>query len=343
MTLVAASADREFSADDSAELVAAVRRLRAEVAKRIVGQTTVLDEILMALVAGGHALLVGVPGLAKTLMIKSVSDAMHLDFRRIQFTPDLVPSDITGTELLDGGANGARAFRFVRGPIFANIVLADEINRAPPRTQAALLEAMQEHSVTAAGQTMRLPEPFFVLATQNPIEQEGTYPLPEAQLDRFLFDIRVGYPDETEEIDILRTTTGRRGAAIEPVLGADEAMALQRLVRELPCSDLVLRYAAHLVRASRPTEASAPAIVRQYVRWGAGPRAGQALILGAKAAALLAGRAAVSPDDVRRVALPVLRHRILPNFAAEADGVCSEPIVDALLTHIASPSSALRG
>ena len=337
-----ALSEREFTAEHSAELVAAVQRLRAEVGKRIVGQATVLEEILMALVAGGHALLVGVPGLAKTLMIKSLSDAMHLDFRRIQFTPDLVPSDITGTELLEEGANGARAFRFVRGPIFANIVLADEINRAPPRTQAALLEAMQEHSVTAAGQTMRLPEPFFVLATQNPIEQEGTYPLPEAQLDRFLFDIRVGYPDETEEIAILRSTTGRRGAAIAPVLGAEEAIALQRLVRELPCSDLVLRYAAQLVRASRPAEPSAPTIVRQYVRWGAGPRAGQALILGAKAAALLAGRAAVSPSDVRRVALPVLRHRILPNFAAEADGVSSEPIVDALLAHVASPSSALQ-
>ena len=334
-------ATSEFSTERASILVAAAQRLRAEVGKRIVGQDQVLEEIMMALVAGGHALLVGVPGLAKTLMIKSLSDAMRLDFRRIQFTPDLVPSDITGTEILEEGANGARAFRFVRGPIFANIVLADEINRAPPRTQAALLEAMQEHSVTAAGQTMRLPEPFFVLATQNPIEQEGTYPLPEAQLDRFLFDIRVGYPDETEEIAILRTTTGRRGAAIEAVFGAEEAIALQRLVRELPCSELVLRYAAQLVRASRPSEATAPAIVRQYVRWGAGPRAGQALILGAKAAALLAGRAAVAPADIRRVALPVLRHRILPNFAAEADGVSAEPIVDALLAHVAPPSSAI--
>lgn len=331
----------EFSTERAATLVAAAQRLRAEVGKRIVGQDQVLEEIMMALVAGGHALLVGVPGLAKTLMIKSLSEAMRLDFRRIQFTPDLVPSDITGTEILEEGANGARAFRFVRGPIFANIVLADEINRAPPRTQAALLEAMQEHSVTAAGQTMRLPEPFFVLATQNPIEQEGTYPLPEAQLDRFLFDIRVGYPDETEEIAILRATTGRRGAAIEAVFGAEEAIALQRLVRELPCSELVLRYAAQLVRASRPSEASAPSIVRQYVRWGAGPRAGQALILGAKASALLAGRAAVAPADVRRVALPVLRHRILPNFAAEADGVSAEPLVDALLAHVAPPSSAI--
>ena len=330
-------------AADAASLVAAVGRLRAEVGKRIVGQDQVLEELLMALIAGGHALLVGVPGLAKTLMIKSVADAMRLDFRRIQFTPDLVPSDITGTEILEESTSGARAFRFVRGPVFANILLADEINRAPPRTQAALLEAMQEHSVTAAGQTMRLPEPYFVLATQNQIEQEGTYPLPEAQLDRFLFDIRVGYPDETEEVSILRATTGRAGEPIVPVFDAEDALALQRLVRELPCTDLVLRYAAQLVRASRPGDASAPAIVKQYVRWGAGPRAGQALILGAKAAALLAGRLTVAPSDVQRVALPVLRHRILTNFAAEAEGVSAEPIVQALLAHVAPPASAIAG
>ena len=320
--------------------MAAVQRLRAEIGKRVVGQDTVVDEILMALVAGGHALLVGVPGLAKTLMIRSLADAMALDFRRIQFTPDLVPSDITGTEILEESGGGSRAFRFVRGPVFANIVLADEINRAPPRTQAALLEAMQEHSVTAAGQTMRLPEPFFVLATQNPIEQEGTYPLPEAQLDRFLFDIRVGYPTEADEIGILRATTGARGAAITPVFTADDALALQRAVRALPCSDLLLQYATRLVRATRPQEANIPAIVSRYVRWGAGPRAGQALILGAKASALLAGRPAVSPADIRRVAMPVLRHRILPNFAAEADGISAEPIIEALLAHVPAPTSA---
>ena len=335
--------DRASAANEPDALIAAAQRLRAEISKRIVGQHTVVDEILMALVAGGHALLVGVPGLAKTLMIKSLADAMRLDFRRIQFTPDLVPSDITGTEILEESAGGARAFRFVQGPVFANIVLADEINRAPPRTQAALLEAMQEHCVTAAGKTMRLPEPFFVLATQNPIEQEGTYALPEAQLDRFLFDIRVGYPSESEEIAILRATTGRAGAPIEPVFDAADALALQRLVRDLPCSDLVLTYAAQLVRATRPAEPNIPAMVKQYVRWGAGPRAGQALILGAKAAALLAGRAAVSPADVRRVASPVLRHRILTNFAAEADGVSSEPIIEALLAHVAPPSSAHVG
>ncbi len=323
---------------DREGLLASAAALRAEVARRIVGQGEVLDEILMALVAGGHALLVGVPGLAKTLMIRSVAEAMHLEFRRIQFTPDLVPSDITGTELLEEDSQtGHRSFRFVRGPVFANIVLADEINRAPPRTQAALLEAMQEHRVTAAGQTMVLPEPFFVLATQNPIEQEGTYPLPEAQLDRFLFDIRIGYPDADDEVAILRATTGVRDEALRPVLGADEARALQRLTREIPAADAALRYAASITRATRPKSGDATAMVEQYVRWGAGPRAGQALILGAKAAALLAGRHAVSPDDIRRVARPVLRHRILPNFAAEAEGISSEQIVEDLLARVPEP------
>ncbi|HEY2850357.1 MAG TPA: AAA family ATPase [Gemmatimonadaceae bacterium] len=318
-------------------------RLRAEVSKRIVGQSDVLDEILMAMVAGGHALLVGVPGLAKTLMIRSVAEAMHLDFRRIQFTPDLVPSDITGTEILEEDTStGQRSFRFVRGPVFANIVLADEINRAPPRTQAALLEAMQEHRVTVAGDTMALPEPFFVLATQNPIEQEGTYPLPEAQLDRFLFDIRIGYPNEDEEIAILRATTGVESAPISPVIDATEARALQRLAREVPAADPALRYAAALARATRPDFPAATELVRKYVRWGAGPRAGQALILGAKAAALLAGRLTVAPEDIRRVARPVLRHRVLPNFAAEAEGVTSERIVEDLLASVGAPRSDLR-
>ena len=324
-------------------LLAAVQRLRAEVGKRVVGQQAVVDEILMALVAGGHALLVGVPGLAKTLMIQSVAEAMQLGFRRIQFTPDLVPSDITGTELLEERSGGGREFRFVQGPVFANLVLADEINRAPPRTQAALLEAMQEQRVTAAGRTMPLPSPFFVLATQNPIEQEGTYPLPEAQLDRFLFDIRVGYPSETEEVGILRATTGAVREPLTPVFTADEALALQRAVRALPCSELLLEYAARLVRASRPDDPRAPALVRQSVRWGAGPRAGQALILGAKAAALLAGRAAVGPADIARVARPVLRHRVLLTFAAEADGVTADALVDALLAAIPVPSSSTFG
>jgi MoxR-like ATPase len=324
-------------------LVGAASRLRREVQRRIVGQERVLDEILMALIAGGHALLVGVPGLAKTLMVRSVAEAVHLDFRRIQFTPDLVPSDITGTEILEeDSATGGRTFRFARGPIFANIVLADEINRAPPRTQAALLEAMQEHSVTAAGETMPLPEPFFVLATQNPIEQEGTYPLPEAQLDRFLFDIRVGYPAADEEVEILRATTGRVHEELAPILGAAELIALQRLVRDVAAADVLLRYAASLVRATRPDNEQAPELVRRYVRWGAGPRAGQSLVLGGKANALLAGRMAVSPNDVRRVAAPVLRHRILPNFAAEAEGISVERIIDDLVARVEPPRSEIR-
>ena len=319
-------------------MLAAAARLRAEVGKRIVGQEAVLDEILMALVAGGHALLVGVPGLAKTMMIRAVAEAMALEFRRIQFTPDLVPSDITGTELLEEDSQtGHRSFRFVRGPVFANIVLADEINRAPPRTQAALLEAMQEHRVTAAGQTMPLPEPFFVLATQNPIEQEGTYPLPEAQLDRFLFDIRIGYPGADEEVAILRATTGVGETPLKPIIGASEARALQRLTREVAAADAALRYAASLARATRPKGGEATELVEQFVRWGAGPRAGQALILGAKAAALLAGRQVVSPEDIRRVARPVLRHRVLPNFAAEAEGIDSERIVEDLIARVPEP------
>ena len=323
-------------------LLAAAGRLRAEVAKAIVGQQEVLDEILMGLVAGGHVLLVGVPGLAKTMMIRAVAEAMQLDFRRIQFTPDLVPSDITGTELLEEDArSGQRTFRFVQGPVFANIVLADEINRAPPRTQAALLEAMQEHRVTAAGQTMRLPEPFFVLATQNPIEQEGTYPLPEAQLDRFLFDVRIGYPAADDEVAILRATTGRERVPLTPVHTGDEARALQRLSRDVAASEAALRYAAALARATRPDDVTATDLVKRYVGWGAGPRAGQALILGAKAAALLAGRFAVAPEDIRRVARPVLRHRVLPNFAAEAEGVTSERVVEDVLARVSPPRSDL--
>jgi MoxR-like ATPase len=331
------------AAPDRDALVSAAGRLRGEVQRRIIGQREVLDEILMALIAGGHALLVGVPGLAKTLMVRSLAEAIHLEFHRIQFTPDLVPSDITGTEILEEDAvSGARSFRFVRGPVFANIVLADEINRAPPRTQAALLEAMQEHSVTAGGDTMRLPEPFFVLATQNPIEQEGTYPLPEAQLDRFLFDVRVNYPNEADEVSILRSTTGAPAETLEPVLGAAELLQLQQLTRDVAAAESVLRYAASLVRATRPDDDRAPMLVREYVRWGAGPRAGQSLILGAKARALLDGRLVVSPADVQRVAVPVLRHRVLPNFAAEAERVGAERIIEELLTRIEPPRSDIR-
>jgi MoxR-like ATPase len=331
------------SGADRESLISAAGKLREQIHRRIVGQAAVVDEILMALVAGGHVLLVGVPGLAKTLLIRSVAEATHLEFRRIQFTPDLVPSDITGSEILEeDSATGARAFRFVRGPVFANVVLADEINRAPPRTQAALLEAMQEHRVTAAGETHRLPEPFFVLATQNPIEQEGTYPLPEAQLDRFLFDVRVGYPSESEEVEILRATTGVEGEPLEAVLDAEQAVALQRLTREIPAAEPALQFAAALVRATRPDGGKSPEMVRRYVRWGAGPRAGQALILGAKAHAMLNGRFAVAPEDIRRVAMPVLRHRVLPSFAAESEGVTAEKIVEDVVARVEPPKSGIR-
>jgi MoxR-like ATPase len=324
-------------------LAEAAVRLRREVARRIIGQDRVVEEILMAILAGGHALLVGVPGLAKTLLIRSIAEAMQLEFRRIQFTPDLVPSDITGTEIMEEDtATGARKFRFVRGPVFANIVLADEINRTPPRTQAAMLEAMQEHSVTVAGDTMRLPEPFFVLATQNPIEQEGTYPLPEAQLDRFLFDVRIGYPTQEDEISILRSTTGAGKVDLKPVLDAQQTMGLQHLTREMAAAEPALRYAASLARATRPDAPEAPDLVKRYVRWGAGPRAGQALILGAKAHALLAGRFAIAPEDIRRVAHPVLRHRVLPNFAAEAEGITAEKLIDDIIQRVPPPRSDIK-
>jgi MoxR-like ATPase len=321
--------------------VKGIELLRREIARRIVGQDDVIDEVLMALLAGGHALLVGVPGLAKTLLVRSVAESMQLQFHRIQFTPDLVPSDITGTEVMEEDASGGRVFRFVRGPVFANIILADEINRTPPRTQAALLEAMQEHRVTAAGVPMALPEPFFVLATQNPIEQEGTYPLPEAQLDRFLFDIRIGYPGEADEIAILRATTGAPPEPLSPVLDTAQTLELQQITRATPAAEPALRYAAMLARATRPVN-GAPDMVKRYVRWGAGPRAGQALILGAKAHAVLRGHPAVSPEDIRRVAYPVLRHRILPNFAAEAEGVTSERIIEEVLQKISPPRSDIR-
>jgi MoxR-like ATPase len=334
---------RTSSASRRDDLLEAAVRLRKEVGKRIIGQELVVEEILLALVAGGHALLVGVPGLAKTLMIKSVAEAMQLDFRRIQFTPDLVPSDITGTEIMEEDqATGHRSFRFAKGPVFANIVLADEINRAPPRTQAALLEAMQEHRVTAAGETMALPEPFFVLATQNPIEQEGTYPLPEAQLDRFLFDIRVGYPSADEQVAILRDTTAVDTIKLSPVMNGAETLALQRAVREIPAAEPALRYASALVEATRPDHPTAPKLIKQYVRWGAGPRAGQALILGAKAYALLNGRTNIAPPDIERVVHAVLRHRVLPNFAAEAEGITVETLINELFKKIPAPTSGIR-
>ena len=320
------TADADFARADA--LLAALQRLRAQLTGRVVGQAGVIEEILLAIVAGGHARLVGVPGLAKTLLVKSVAEAMRLDFRRIQFTPDLVPSDITGSEVMEEDrAAGTRAFRFVEGPVFANVVLADEINRAPPRTQAALLEAMQEHAVSAAGRTMRLPEPFFVLATQNPIEQEGTYPLPEAQLDRFMFELRVGYPSREEEERIVAATTGDVEAEVRPVLTAERLSALQHLVRRLPAPPSVVEYAVRLARATRPGDPEAPADVRKYVSWGAGPRASQYLVLGAKARAAMDGRAMPDLEDVRAVALAVLRHRVVVNFQAEAEGVGVERLL----------------
>ena len=315
-----------------AHLASAVEHLRAQVARRIVGQQEAVDGILTAILAGGHALLIGVPGLAKTLMVSTVAEALHLSFNRVQFTPDLMPSDITGTEIIEEDlTTGKRAFRFVQGPIFANVVLADEITRTPPKTQAALLQAMQEHEVTAGGQTYHLPEPFFVLATQNPIEQEGTYPLPEAQLDRFMLELRVGYPTRTEEEAIVEQTTGARAARLEPVLDATQVRAAQELVRRIPVSKQLVRAAVALTRLTRPADGDAPAMVREYVEWGAGPRASQYLVLGAKARAAIAGRPMADLDDVRAVALPVLRHRVVTNFAAEAAGRTNDDVVRELV------------
>jgi len=314
------------------QLAAAARHLREQVSRRIVGQEEAVEGILAAILAGGHALLIGVPGLAKTMMVHTVSEALALSFQRVQFTPDLMPSDITGTEIIDEDlTTGKRSFRFVKGPVFANVVLADEINRTPPKTQAALLQAMQEHQVTVGGQTYSLPEPFFVLATQNPIEQEGTYPLPEAQLDRFMFELRVGYPSRAEEEAIVEQTTSGRTAALEPVLDARALLAMQALVRRIPVSQQLIRAAVTLARMTRPTEPDAPALVREYVEWGAGPRASQYLVLGAKARAALAGRPMADLDDVKSVAMTVLRHRVVTNFAAEAADKTSEDVVRELI------------
>jgi len=323
-------------------LVAHAAALREQVRRRIVGQEAALEEVLLCLLAGGHALLVGVPGLAKTLLVRTLAEALELEFRRVQFTPDLMPSDITGTEVIEEDrSTGRRAARFLRGPVFTQVLLADEINRTPPKTQAALLEAMQEGRVTVAGEDLLLPRPFFVLATQNPLEQEGTYPLPEAQLDRFMMDVRLDYPSEAEEVEILRSTTGTAEPPVERVLDAERVLLLQRRVREVPVAGNVLEYAARLVRATRPGTPGAPDEVARWVRWGAGPRAGQALVLCAKARALLAGRFHVTPDDVRRVAAPVLRHRVLVNFSAEAEGVTPDALVARLLDAVAPQRSGL--
>jgi MoxR-like ATPase len=310
------------------ELARARSALVSQIAQRIVGQRTVVDNLVAALLAGGHALLVGVPGLAKTLLVQTVAQALELSFSRIQFTPDLMPSDITGTELLEEDqATGHRAFRFAHGPIFANVVLADEINRAPPKTQAALLQAMQEHAVTAAGHTHVLSEPFFVLATQNPIEQEGTYPLPEAQLDRFMFELRIDYPSRTEEEAIVTATTGDVRGTVSPVLRADRLVELQHLVRRLPAPPTIVAYAVRLARSTRPAASEATPEVKRYVSYGAGPRASQYLVLGAKARAAMDGRAIPDLEDVQSVALSVLRHRLVLNFQAEAEGITVDQLI----------------
>ncbi|MEP6688706.1 MAG: MoxR family ATPase [Gemmatimonadales bacterium] len=313
-------------------LTEAVAVLRRQVAQRIVGQDDVIEGILTAILSGGHALLIGVPGLAKTLMVQTVAETLHLSFNRVQFTPDLMPSDITGTDIIEEDlTTGRRSFRFVQGPIFANMVLADEINRTPPKTQAALLQAMQEHQVTAGGATYHLPDPFFVLATQNPIEQEGTYPLPEAQLDRFMLELRVAYPSRAEEEAIVEQTTGTNREPLRPVLDSAAVLAMQALVRRVPVSRSLIRAAVSLARMTRPTDPESPGFIREYVDWGAGPRASQYLVLGAKARAAMAGRPMADLDDVRAVAPAVLRHRVVTNFAAEAADRTSEDLMRELI------------
>ncbi len=321
--------------DPFASATGLARRLDAQIGQVIIGQQQVRREILTCLLAGGHCLLRGVPGLAKTLLIKTLADAVHLTFSRIQFTPDLMPSDIVGTEVIEEDpATGIRKVRFIPGPVFANVILADEINRTPPRTQSALLEAMQEYQVTVGGVRHALDRPLFVLATENPIEQEGTHPLPEAQLDRFMFNVVIDYPDLEDERRILSSTTSTDEAAVTPVATGADLEAARQLVRAMPAASNVVDYALRLVRATRPDDATCPSEIRAWLRWGAGPRAGQALLLGAKATALLDGRAVPSLDDVTQVARPVLRHRLLVNFRAEAEGVSADRVIAMLLASI---------
>ncbi len=328
------------SAADIERLTAKLVDLKRAIGTAIVGQTDVVDQLLIGLLAGGHCLLEGVPGLGKTLLVRTLGEALELDFRRVQFTPDLMPSDILGTELLEEDhGTGHRSFRFQQGPVFTNLLLADELNRTPPKTQAALLEAMQEKTVSYGGQTYQLPKPFFVLATQNPLEQAGTYPLPEAQLDRFLLLVRVGYPSAAEERDILALTTGSAHDAVPQVMRAEDVIALQRHVREVYLSDDLLGWITTLVRATRPGDPAAPPEVESYVRWGAGPRAGQALVLCAKARALLHGRFAATREDIAALAAPVMRHRLLLSFAADAEGKSADDVVAALLARIPAPTA----
>lgn len=324
------------------ELAEAVKTAKAGIAERVVGQEEVIDHLLIALFSGGHALFVGVPGLAKTLLIQTLSEVLDLSFNRIQFTPDLMPSDVTGTDILEQTGDGHRSFRFVKGPIFTNLLLADEINRTPPKTQAALLQAMQEHQVTASGQTHTMPSPFHVFATQNPIEQEGTYPLPEAQMDRFMFMLNVSYPSAEEEIQIVRATTGANSKTIKKVLSPEQILNMQALVRRVPVPENVSRHAVNLVRATRPESADehiTGAIldrVREYVSFGAGPRASQYLVLGAKTRAAMAGRPSATIDDIRALTVPVLSHRVVTNFHAEAEGIRSADLVQEILKAVRS-------
>jgi MoxR-like ATPase len=320
------------------ELAAAYEQMTQQIGKVIVGQKDVIEQLLMALFSRGHCLLVGVPGLAKTLLISTVSKILHLSFKRIQFTPDLMPSDITGTDILqDDPDTGRRRFVFLPGPVFTNMLLADEINRTPPKTQAALLEAMQEHHVTAGAHTYPLPEPFFVLATQNPIEQEGTYPLPEAQLDRFMFNIIVSYPSRSEELEIMQRTTGGAQEELQPLLNGEQILGLQQVVRQVVVADHVFSYAADLVRATRPRDPDVPKFIPELVSWGAGPRASQYLILGGKARAILHGRLHVTTADIRAVAYPVLRHRLVTTFNADAEGVTTDNIISRLIEALPLP------
>ncbi len=330
-------ADRQ---DDLAILTDAnvvLAAVRAELHKRIVGQDAVIDDLIACFLAGGHCLLVGVPGLAKTMLVHSLAQCLHLSFTRIQFTPDLMPADITGSEILfEDKSSGHREFRFVKGPVFANILLADEINRTPPKTQSALLQAMQEHEVSWGGTTWKLPDPFWVLATQNPVEQEGTYPLPEAQSDRFMFSVNVSYPDFASEVEIVRRTTDGSDAEISPLVSQDEIAKFRGLLRRLPVADSVYNHAVKLNRATRPGDASAPPDLARNVSWGAGPRASQFLVLAAKAYAMIDGRPSPDRSDIDRAALPVLRHRIIRSFNAEADGLSTDDIIKSIAKHVGS-------
>ncbi len=331
------AAPAPLSDREALELLGQAReRILAEVGKVIVGQQKVVDEVLIALLAGGHCLITGAPGLAKTLLVKTVADVFDLGFQRIQFTPDLMPSDITGTEILEDTPEG-RQLVFNKGPIFANMILADEINRTPPKTQAALLEAMQEHQVTVAGNTMNLPEPFFVLATQNPIEMEGTYPLPEAQLDRFMLNVVITYLSEDEEVSVVTRTTGGKGQTVQRLFSGQQLQAFQQVVRRVPIAEDVARYAVKLTSASRPGQPGVPDFVNEWVSWGAGTRASQYLVLGGKTRALIQGRSHVTYEDIRALAQPVLRHRILINYKAEAEGITVSKVIEKLLEIVKTP------